>query len=822
MIERAIRAGAIVSLAALACASALAGGVRAVEVAGRGAPQAGRTSGDGLDSGDAASHPGTGEVGIRVETFGVGNIVRPGDWAGIRLAVLDRADRPRDAAVRLHLLDGDGDTAVFTRFVSLNPGMERGVWLYARLPWDLAAGSVLRVSVAEAGARESGEMQPGRQIAWRPIRPARVVSAEDALALVVGTSPMGLDQYTMSLRNRPQPPASHEFLHPALGVEPSQLPDSWAGLAPFEVIVWGNADPGEMMPDLPPRALREWVHRGGHLVIVLPAVGNPWQSQTNPLADLLPVCRVDRMPDVDLSPYRRLMSGGRASGGEVRAPLHKFNIDRDTPAADASPIITGPHGCVVVRRLVGTGMVTMIGLDLTNRRLAQAGWMRADSFWSRILGRRGGTPSRGEVDALEQAGTLGRAAPPVVWVDERIATLISKGREAGVGVILGLIVFGVYWIIAGPVGFALLRAKGLERHAWVAFVAVAALFTVVAWAGAQALRPKIEQGWHVTLLDHVYGQPVQRARTFVSVLLPRYGEQQVSLGEPGADANWSQMLTPWTDPTATIRPSFPDARAYLADARRMTDLVVPARSTIKTFQGDWLGGPRWSMPVPASPEQAPRIDATGRLSGVLKHNLPRPLARGHLIIVAGQIPEQTTPRADTAPPPLIARAFDWALPDPWLPGTALDLSLFQQDARADASKRLKSLVPMLGALDRALPASVKDEDLDDMTALYSVLEPPDMERAAGGVRVAAQPRRRLTHGFDLARWFTQPCLIIIGRVDDAPNPVPMYVDGRALDGRDRPSTGRTVVRWVYPLPPRPVVVGGGPGATAESSRSQGE
>jgi hypothetical protein len=57
------------------------------------------------------------------------------------------------------------------------------------------------------------------------------------------------------------------------------------------------------------------------------------------------------------------------------------------------------------------------------------------------------------------------------------------------------------------------------------------------------------------------------------------------------------------------------------------------------------------------------------------------------------------------------------------------------------------------------------------------------------------------HGLDLSRWLTQPCVIVIGHLvqeDAGACPVPLTVDGTEIGSR-----GRTVVRWVYPLPPAP-------------------
>lgn len=752
-----------------------------------------------------------GEVAIRVETFGVGNVVRAGDWAGIRVALRDTAAQPRTVSVRLHLEDSDGDTALHSRVVTLNPGQELGTWLYARMAWDLVQGSVLRVSVAEAIPAEDGTVTIGRQFSWKPIAAPSVLPPQKSMGFVIGASPLSMDQYSVTLRDREHPAAAQEAMQVIAGLSPQSVPDVWTGLGAGEVVLWSEGDPASLGPERA-AAIREWVHRGGHLVIVIPAVGNAWTSPSNPLADLLPVCRFDRLSEVDMSPYRLLLSGSTTEREALRLPLHRFVIGSDTPVSEATPLITGPHGVVAARRLVGTGMVTLIGLDLTSRRITAGGWIRADAFWSRILGRRGATPTQAEVEAANSQRVFGTTFPSV-WLDERIMPAISKSREAGLGVLLAMVLFAAYWVIAGPLGFYALRARGLERHAWLGFVLVAGLFTFVAWTGAQSLRPKREEAWHLTILDHVYGQPVQRARTFVSVLLPQYGDQRVRLGQDGTDERWNQALTPLTDPAATSSATFPDARPYVADVRAMTELFVPARSTIKTFQGDWLGGPRWSMPRPLSAEDAPRIDSTGRLVGRLTHGLPTDLQNPRVILVTGQVAEGTVGRTTATSPPVVGKVYAWAEPA-WSPGATLELAKFQPGPQAMAYKRLADLVPKVSIMNQSLPASVKDDDLDEAIALYGVLEQPSMDRSTlGSTTIPANVQRRMTHTLDLSKWMTQPCLIIIGTVENEANPVPMSVDGHALDGKERPSSGRTIVRWVYPLDASALIVGGGAGAS---------
>jgi hypothetical protein len=751
-------------------------------------------------------------VSIRVEAFGVGDIIREGDWAGIRLALTDTADKPRDVAVQLHLPDGDGDTPLFTRIVTLSPGQEVGVWLYAPMPWAIRQGSVLRVSISRAEPRESGVVI-GEQIAWAPIAARRVTVASNSLAAVIGQNTLGLEQHAVTRREREDNPGANEVTETISGLTPEVLPDAWQGWGACSTILWADGEPGAIQGEGPARALREWVNRGGHLVIVIPAVGETWTAPSNPLADLMPSARVEKLVDIDMAAYRVLLAGSPDAARllPTKSVLHRFVIPPDTEPRDATPIITGPHGPIVIRRLVGTGMVTLIGLDLNNRAIVRGGLIRADAFWSRILGLRAATMTVGEMDAYATASKDGWSRNPgaSIWIDDRIGSLISKGREASVGILMGLIVFIVYLVVAGPGGFFILKRRGLERHSWLAFVLTTAVFTIAAWAGASALRPRIEQAWHYTVIDHVYGQPVQRARAFVSVLLPDYGNQTVSLGTPGADESWNQALVPWTDPASDSRLSFPDARPYLADVRRMTDLTVPARSTIKTFRAEWTGGPRWSMPGPSSEEARPRIDAAGRLAGELIHALPGPIREMQVILIRGQISERDgiIRRDAFVSRPLIADAFAWTLTTPWEPGVPLPLANFQPyDTKSSLDALLQDVIPRLRGLDATgiLPANLSERAVEDMIALYGSLEQPDPNRFATMMEQSpAVPRRRSLHTMDLSEWLTQPCLIILGAVDGAPTPIPLSVGGSPLDGKARPCTGRTAIRWIYPLPARP-------------------
>ena len=765
--------------------------------------------------------PASGEVTIGVETFGVGGVARPGSWTGICLRVgLAPGLQPRAAAVQLLIRDEDGDTMYAEQRVTLSPGREQPVWLYVRVPANLSSTTVFTVVVHEL--TEAGGI--ARRLGVSRITPSRVARAEDQLIGVIGRRAYGVEQY--ELRAPPRSTSSHigsahERIEVVAGLPttPQSFPDRWMGLAQYSAILWTDGLPSTLGVEGRAQALREWVYRGGHLIIVLPPVGGGWFAADNPIGDILPDARVRRVEGADLEPYRELLTD--VEFVEQRLPgdvtLHTFTVESGTPAAEATQVINGPDGCVVVRRLVGTGMVTIVGIDLDSIRFAGGQMLRADAFWHRIFGNRFDVPSVSRVREEEQSGFPQANQYPV---DSGIAGAITRSGFAGVGVLLAVIVFVAYWLIAGPGGYALLRMRGLAQHAWTIFVLTVAVFTLVAWIGARSLRQTDFSMEHLTLVDHVYGQPVQRTTTWASVFLPEYSDETVRVGEAGLDPRWIQAATTWSDPYATGGTlSFPDARGYRVESDAPFELRVPSRATAKQFRFDWLGGPRWSMPRPVDEAQAPSLDSRRQITGALIHDLPADMTDVLIILVEEQtLPNQALGRQ---PGELWARVRV-VQRRTWQRGEVLDLaSAFSaqaegplaQSAGADYFRSLtEGLVgtgsfPGLGASPPAQRARDITRDMARI-ALLPVLEPPLWGRRAlqSAGRQGASVNRRETHGLDLGKWFTQPCLIIVGHVNTDACPTPV-LSVRADREQEIPANGRTVVRWIYPMTPRPVRFG---------------
>jgi hypothetical protein len=458
--------------------------------------------------------------------------------------------------------------------------------------------------------------------------------------------------------------------------------------------------------------------------------------------------------------------------------------------------------------------VTLVGLNLP--ALQTQSLIQPEVFWNRVLGKRGRFADERQIGEMQLSGDI--TSRQEVAIDGDIAGLISKSGRSAAGVLLGFFVFIAYWLVAGPAGYWLLKMRGWHRHAWVAYVGVGVVFTGIAWGGATILRPAKAEVTHLTILDHVYGQPVQRARSWMSVLIPSYGNVELSLegaeGTGGVNAGPVNAIVPWEGLEADgPGVGFPDARGYVVASRSPGAMEVPARSTVKQVQVDWLGGPVWRMPAPVpGADGAPSkltLTESRRVSGVLSHDLPGTLEDVFVIVVPGQRPVTATPGR------MIIADASMFLVREWKPGQTLDLDAATapppgQDASLRTALRtrldgMRSSATLIGPAP--LDAARAWERLA-LLAMFQHFEPPDFLSERGTLGVGARPAlaaRTVTHGWDLSEWLSQPCLIVIGHLRrdaegrPAAGPVSLTLGGSAV-----PQSGWTVVRWVYPLSPQPV------------------
>ncbi len=759
------------------------------------------------------------EVELKVVKIGPGGRTRAGDWGGVLVEFRDSALKQREILLRLTGYDRDGDKPLYDRVVVGDPERARSAWLYAELPYpeDVPRMAVTAFEAVESPGDPLG-FRAGRVLGRTWIDTSRFVAPESALIGVIGQRGLGLRRYSASIEVGGVRclPLGHGHTEVVSGLTIDDLPDRWQGLVPYEVLVWGRGPlPSALGPDRA-EVIVSWVRRGGHLVIVLPPVGQEWLIPArNPLGSVMPRMRIERVENASLEPYRALLTLSEKTLLPGRSVVQVMTPMPGAGALEAMPVLAGPDGrCVVMRRLVGSGMVTVVGLDLASEGLASLGLPDAEAFWHRVLGRRHRLDTFDEIRARDQELASAVQQRAVTDYDADIGRQIDRAGDSSTGVLLGLVVFIAYWLVAGPVGYALLGRFGLRGYAWIAFIGVTGVFTAVAWVGASMLRSRRVEGSHLIFLTQVYGTPTQSARGWMSVLVPSYGEALLGVGDPGHPG--SDLIAPWTPPPPSgAGGGFPDNRAYRLSARRPAAMRVPVRSTIKQIRFDWSGAPLWPMPEPArqpgdlgSPGLYLVDPIKGVVSGRLVHQLPGALEDVLVVVVKGQRDVMVSNRGPTWMPALSNMRVPGG--GRWEPGEALDLRRVT-GSLSGGEEGVKS-TPSLTWFDdnaaigqtRGLGSEVvkAGDPTERFTALsfMHLLGAPDFRFYRNKGRASPLAVVRQSHGLDLSRWFTQPCVIVIGHlVQDGGRPaVPVTVGGDPIESR-----GRTVVRWIYPLTPAP-------------------
>ena len=780
------------------------------------------------------------DVQVEIEQFGIGNAYRPGEVTAIRLILTSAMAEPTACWVQWEVPNGEGDVAEYGRSITLSPGSRTPVWLYAPLSPHTERDSIWTVRVFE---ERDGERR--RELGGDPrIGPARTgatrVELDTGMIAVVGRARMRLEDYSNTWKRRLNPPGAHEATRIVSGIAPQDMPDRWQGLKAFEAVVWSDALPQQLRVDSA-SALREYVRRGGHLVIILPEAGNPWGLGTlgqTWLDDLL-VGQAPRKDDgvriSELMPILSKTTAGPVRDFEVSIRVFKdIGRTHDTIDNRYEPIVALDDGRVIaIQRIVEFGRITIIGVDLTSQRITSMRLPQGDVFWNRILGRRADTPQPDELQAMESSDprrlSSGSANEVSIGDKRLLADHIDKAGRAERSVLAAVLLFIVYFVVAGPGGFYFLKQRRMARHSWLVFAATAGLFTAVAWGGVRILRQQDIEFRHVTFLDHVMrpgesglgSEPhFQRAVCWGSLYMPSYGNVRVSIDSDDAQRGQDLLLT-WEAPPPDTPDRFPNVDRYVIDiARSPADYSIPVRATATQLYANWVGAldPDWGGMLRVDPDDPIRISGgpgpSARLSGTIINDLPLPLTDVSVFWVSNRrnprrayaydgIEQAWVPVSRSGEMLNIGHMWARDASEPWYPGTSMSLTEFVPSGDTHLRRNIggKYIEPEEGdGFDfRDMGASSRPRgtlhDYMEMLSIYHQLGPPKYLRQDNKDPDTAVITRRLGRELDLSAWFTRPTLIIIGYLENSPTPVPLRVDGQAPR-----STGLTVLRWVYPLP----------------------
>lgn len=750
-------------------------------------------------------------VTVPTEHVGLAGVVRPGTWMPIRVMIDNPAPEPRDVVVQWTLSDSDGDAVQSRRRVSLSPQRSgQAVWVYGCPPMGTTSQTVWQIDVLEWR-----DGRAGRRLApTLMFKPGRVIETHVRAIGVSVNGYLGLDPFEEDVTQH----EPCEYLR-GLSAASGLMPDRWHGLSLMESYVWAGGtdaggDPGDAA--VPSEAIRQWVRRGGHLVIMLSnSLG--WESWSkSPMAGMLPTLTAERI------------EGQKPPGwfGKQRPDTIDYFRLQPSGAGTTTVLLEDDAGRpVVVAAGYGFGRVTVIGIDLTDPKVFGT-WLPygQENLWNTVFSWRSPALARAVVQAKLAGPEPEFHRPMIPGVDELgrfIPAQVSRSQTVAAALLLAMLVFALYWLAAGPIGFAVLRGKGLMRHSWVVFVGIVAVFSVVTWGGAMVLRPTTAAITHLSVLDIDGATRQVRTRSWLSMFVPEHGTAEVLLDPDSPDGGGHLVASPGFDPG---RPGigFVDQQSYVIDAAaperalrtateedtlRSPGLDLPVRATTKTLALDYMGPlphdskwltADWVMPVGD-------IRVVNHLPvGKLRHALPGTLRNTCVFYCpgGGESPWVQNTRSD------------------WAPDTDLVVNLAGAQRLLIPARRGQRWGGWLGELVAAFRGEPTPQDVHGfggvtqpedepkaidagrlmtrlwMLSFFGTLPPPEYEvpvkpnqpnmpqfRDANFARSVGR-ETDLTPATGLRR------LIIMGLMENAPLPAPMSVNGRTLD-----ADGWVLVRW---------------------------
>lgn len=748
-------------------------------------------------------------------TAGLGGVLRLGAWTPLRVELENPTARDVSLTVSWWLADAVGDRVEMRREVAVPAGRTTASWLYgvpggpppggAGGGWPVVATDAEGTVVASSIARFD--------------TPRRLAPGEEFI-LRLSSADLGLDDYARHA-------ASHAQRRLVGGLGLADLPDRVQGLLGVSAIVWAPDSGGNpAAADVPAAALSQWVQRGGHLVIVLPAIGEQWTQ--SPLAPLLP-----------------LAEGAMPRRQAVRLPA--LGVTR--PAfAEAAEALVFPEagGAVLLRSLDGEplvitarrgfGAVTLVGLDLSSAAYREtplpSGTRR---LWNDVFGwsdpaispRREAT-LRGETTGKPPEIKPARELPPV---EAGAFAVRSLGLAGSVALTLTILLFllvllpvllGAAWAWArarkAEPDAAAASASGAEpggrildhplRFAWPLFAAGC----VVAAAGCATIallgRPEGPSVRHQSVIDVDVLGGLQRVHSRVSLFVPGFGRAAVEVqdADPG-----STLLSSETPAEGAAGPGFLDPQAYSMEAADPQAADLPLRSTTRPLRLDALRTQAPEARKVRALGQPSHRAGTGRLQVRLESSLPVDL-RDVLVVYC---PGEAFGSSGREPLPPLAWRFPGVAGGAagvWPAGATLEI-----DRVPGSAVRLTAVAPLgaegkgfrgagwlnvvldqsgVGAAASPGPGAALVDPVRAWEALsfFGRLPMPDISTVAppnGGRLVRTLPELLQ---LDLSSLTNGPRLFVLGHAQEDALPLPLSVDGA-----EPPSSGRTLYRLLVDL-----------------------
>jgi len=533
-------------------------------------------------------------------------IVRSGYWTFVEIELSYQGAEPFEGQLRINQLDRDGDVVTAVQPVALaNTGEPRPYQVFF-LPYDDQRRSEAKVRLFD----EKGEVarildtDSGQDVAELVAPTATVIPADDIVILDL-TLPRRLPHLSLldSNTTNSQSELNRRIVR---SMSPRELPFQWQGLDGVDCVVWEDADPsGNSARQL--EALIEWVRNGGRLLIT---TGRNWQPlMDSVLAGALPVRVLGHERVTTASSFLELV-GRREYAEGILAPHYARNgimLSRLQPTRDAMPVPAGSDGAIVYRRLLGSGLVTVIGASL-NELLPPpgSGEREGESLLGAVLDRIRSEERDTFYETAAQK-VVGRSLLhlPPEWRSEQtyihlrprdlyhddLRGSISFSASSASFIIFAIVFAAAYTLSATLGSFWYLKRRAWEHHNWTAFALVGAIGVLIGTGMVWTLRGFRTRLLQTNVIDAVSGEGYGYGVCLFGIRTPNHTELDLRLPVDGAGsgAYGAVRPTPEHHTWDESRSRYVSPEVYGNHLAGMLLDDVPIRATLKEFQGRWRG-----------------------------------------------------------------------------------------------------------------------------------------------------------------------------------------------------------------------------------------